>query len=152
MGTPNPVPAAPSPSTAQVWAPRIAGAVAGVPVVLGIVKTLMELGTDQSFTVSDAAYYTGWAALGAIGGIWCGAMAGGAVAWVLTEVLGQDEDDNVIFGVVGLVFVVCTIIGVLAAEPPTAGSGAGWRIFGIVTVAAGGIVYAVLMESDKPPS
>lgn len=151
--TPDPAPE-PAKSGADVWIPRVVGAVAGVPVVLGVVKAILETSTGSSFSVSDAAYYVGWAALGSIIGAWWGAMAAGALNWLLTEVFGQDEDQNesIVIGVAIAVFALLAILFPLSADPPADDSGTGWRILGIVTVIGGGVAYAALVGSSKKQS
>jgi len=126
-----------------VWLPRILVGFAGAPPVLGIIKTLAETGAGTPFTLGDAAYYVGWAAVGAYCGFFVSWLAGLA-NWLLVEGFGVEEDDieNLMIGL-GLVLWSGTIVLFVFAAPPPESEPAGFfRVVGVVTVVGAGIAYA----------
>jgi hypothetical protein len=147
-------PPKPAKSQSDIWIPRALAALGGTPAVLGVIKTLAETGTGQPFTLSDAAYYVGWAAMGAlIGAVLMGALAA-ALSWIGTEVLGIDLEDRVdtdgpaVLAFVALAYAACSIYFVVSADPPAENESAGFfRVLGIITVVGGSLAYAAFRGS-----
>jgi hypothetical protein len=145
-------PQTPAPAGAKsgidLWGPRILGAIVSAPVVLGVIKTFAEAGTGTSFTLGDVTYYIGWAAVGVWCGFFlCGLIAGGLI-WLLTEVLGADEDqvENPVVALGVVLFIATVVLITFSADPPAeSGSGAVFfRVVGLLTVIGGGVVYAAV--------